>query len=78
MQVFILAGGLGTVRLAAEGQVMAYRHGGFFVAMHTYWEYKYLNELWNNGEILGRCGNERGSKKGRSVYFWGLLHQVAK
>ncbi len=78
MQVVILAEGLGTVRLAAEGQLMAYRHGGFFFAMDTYREYKYLNELWNNGEVLGRCGNEGGSKKGRSVYFCGLLHQVAK
>lgn len=37
-------------RLAAEGQLMAYRHDGFFFAMDTYQEYKYLNELWNNGE----------------------------
>ncbi|WP_242724748.1 sugar phosphate nucleotidyltransferase [Microcoleus vaginatus] len=37
-------------RLAAEGQLMAYRHGGFFFTMDTYREYKYLNELWDNGE----------------------------
>jgi glucose-1-phosphate cytidylyltransferase len=36
-------------RLAAEGQLMAYRHKGFFFAMDTYREYKYLNELWDNG-----------------------------
>ncbi|MEG4584052.1 glucose-1-phosphate cytidylyltransferase [Microcoleus sp. MOSTC5] len=34
-------------RLAAEGQLMAYRHEGFFFAMDTYREYKYLNELWD-------------------------------
>lgn len=36
-------------RLAAEGQLMAYRHDGFFFAMDTYREYLYLNELWNSG-----------------------------
>lgn len=34
-------------RLAREGQLMAYRHGGFFYAMDTYREYEYLNELWD-------------------------------
>ncbi len=36
-------------RLAREGQLMAYRHTGFFFAMDTYREYKYLNELWEQG-----------------------------
>lgn len=36
-------------RLAREGQLMAYRHEGFFYAMDTYREYKYLNELWDKG-----------------------------
>lgn len=34
-------------RLAAEQQLMAYRHEGFFFAMDTYREYLYLNELWD-------------------------------
>jgi glucose-1-phosphate cytidylyltransferase len=33
-------------RLAAEKQLMAYRHEDFFFARDTYREYKYLNELW--------------------------------
>jgi glucose-1-phosphate cytidylyltransferase len=33
-------------RLAADGQLMAYRHDGFFYAMDTYREYQHLNELW--------------------------------
>jgi glucose-1-phosphate cytidylyltransferase len=37
-------------RLAADGQLMAYRHEGFFYAMDTYREYQYLNELWNSKE----------------------------
>jgi len=37
-------------RLAAEGQLMAYEHRGFFYAMDTFREYEYLNQLWNTGE----------------------------
>lgn len=33
-------------RLAAEGELMAFQHDGFFYAMDTYREYEYLNELW--------------------------------
>jgi len=33
-------------RLAAEGQLMAFQHDGFFYAMDTYREYQYLNEVW--------------------------------
>jgi len=36
-------------RLAREGQLMAYRHPGFFYAMDTYRDYLYLNELWTSG-----------------------------
>jgi glucose-1-phosphate cytidylyltransferase len=37
-------------KLAREGQLMAYRHEGFFFAMDTYREYLFLNESWNKGE----------------------------
>jgi glucose-1-phosphate cytidylyltransferase len=36
-------------RLAQEGQLLAYRHDGFFFAMDTYREYLYLNGLWDAG-----------------------------
>jgi glucose-1-phosphate cytidylyltransferase len=36
-------------RLAQDGQLMAYRHDGFFYAMDTFREYQYLNEVWNTG-----------------------------
>jgi len=36
-------------RLAGSGQLVAYRHEGFFFAMDTYREYQYLNELWAGG-----------------------------
>jgi glucose-1-phosphate cytidylyltransferase len=41
-------------RLTADGQLMAYRHDGFFHAMDTYREYQYLNELWTGGEAPWR------------------------
>jgi glucose-1-phosphate cytidylyltransferase len=37
-------------RLAREGELMAYKHDGFFFAMDTYREYEYLNQLWNSGQ----------------------------
>ncbi|HJT87176.1 MAG TPA: glucose-1-phosphate cytidylyltransferase [Bryobacteraceae bacterium] len=36
-------------RLAADGELMAYRHEGFFYAMDTFREYQHLNDLWNRG-----------------------------
>lgn len=36
--------------LAQAGQLMAYRHEGFFYAMDTYREYQFLNELWASGK----------------------------
>jgi glucose-1-phosphate cytidylyltransferase len=38
------------VQLAAQSELNAYRHGGFFYAMDTYREYKHLNDLWNSGQ----------------------------
>ena len=35
--------------LAQNGQLMAYRHPGFFYAMDTFREFKMLNELWDSG-----------------------------
>ncbi len=37
-------------RLAAERQLVAYHHEGFFYAMDTYREYQHLNDLWSRGE----------------------------
>jgi glucose-1-phosphate cytidylyltransferase len=37
-------------RLANEGELMAYRHEGFFQTMDTYREYVYLNDLWKQGK----------------------------
>jgi glucose-1-phosphate cytidylyltransferase len=47
-------------RLAREGELMAYRHQGFFYAMDTYREYKALNELWDRGEAPWRVWGEGG------------------
>lgn len=37
-------------QLAAQGELMAYRHDGFFFAMDTYREYLQLNDIWNSGK----------------------------
>jgi glucose-1-phosphate cytidylyltransferase len=37
-------------RLAAEGELMAHQHDGFFYAMDTYREYQVLNGLWKSGQ----------------------------
>lgn len=36
-------------RLAADGQLFAYRHDGFWQPMDTYREAQLLNELWSSG-----------------------------
>ena len=38
-------------RLAADGQLMAYRHEGYFQAMDTYREHEALNKVWNSGQV---------------------------
>jgi glucose-1-phosphate cytidylyltransferase len=37
-------------RLVHENQLMAYRHDGFFFAIDTYREYKYITDLWESGK----------------------------
>lgn len=41
-------------RLAADGQLGAYRHNGFWQPMDTYREAKILNEMWEAGEAPWR------------------------
>jgi len=36
-------------RLAAEGQLSAYRHHGYWQPVDTYREFKLLNDLWDSG-----------------------------
>jgi glucose-1-phosphate cytidylyltransferase len=38
-------------RLAADGQLVAFRHDGFFLAMDTYREYEALNRIWESGHV---------------------------
>lgn len=38
------------MQLAADGELMAYRHRGFWQAMDTYRDTLYLNERWNKGD----------------------------
>ncbi len=36
--------------LAADGELKAFRHPGFFYAMDTFREYQHLNDLWASGK----------------------------
>jgi len=36
-------------KLAAEKQLMAFRHEGFWIGMDTYREYEMLNQVWDSG-----------------------------
>lgn len=38
-------------RLVADGELVAYRHRGFFYGMDTYRDYLYLNSLWDKGDV---------------------------
>ncbi|NIA09644.1 MAG: glucose-1-phosphate cytidylyltransferase, partial [Nitrospiraceae bacterium] len=37
-------------KLAKEGQLIVYRHDGFWACMDTYRDMKYLNRLWAEGK----------------------------
>ncbi|MGN6503196.1 MAG: glucose-1-phosphate cytidylyltransferase, partial [Pseudolysinimonas sp.] len=43
-------------RLAAEGQIAAFPHRGFWQPMDTYRESQMLNELWGDGAAPWRTG----------------------
>jgi Nucleoside-diphosphate-sugar pyrophosphorylase involved in lipopolysaccharide biosynthesis/translation initiation factor 2B, gamma/epsilon subunits (eIF-2Bgamma/eIF-2Bepsilon) len=52
LEYLVAEGGLeeeGLTRLAADGQLSAYRHEGFWQPMDTYREFKILEELWDSG-----------------------------
>jgi len=36
-------------RLSSDGQLMAFRHEGFWIGMDTYREYEMLNQIWDSG-----------------------------
>jgi len=38
-------------QLAADGQLMAYQHDGFFYPMDTYRDYEHLNQAWTSGKV---------------------------
>jgi glucose-1-phosphate cytidylyltransferase len=44
-------------KMAQDGQVMAYRHKGFWKCMDTTRDKKMLNELWDTGEAKWRLWN---------------------
>lgn len=56
--------------LAADGQLMAYRHEGFFQPMDTYREFQYLNDLWDSGRAPWKVWGARPSTDAPSLAGW--------
>ena len=55
-------------QLALDGQLMAYRHDGFFCTMDTYREYRRLSNLWRGGNAPWRVwGMTRAFWKDRPI-----------
>jgi glucose-1-phosphate cytidylyltransferase len=46
--------------LARDGQLMAYRHSGFWQCMDTLRDKKYLQDLWDSGRALWRTWEDSG------------------
>ena len=54
-------------RLAADGELRAFRHEGFWDCMDTYKDAVVLNDLWAAGErALARLGGDRGEPRGEA------------
>jgi glucose-1-phosphate cytidylyltransferase len=45
-------------RLAADGELSAYQHVGFWRGMDTLWDKIYLNELWENNKAPWKIWND--------------------
>lgn len=59
LDYLVAEGGLeeeGLTHLAADGQLTAYRHGGFWQPMDTFREYTILQDLWESGDVPWRVG----------------------
>jgi glucose-1-phosphate cytidylyltransferase len=54
-------------RLAADGQLMAYRHNGFWSCMDTLKEKNYLEELWSRGNAPWKIWEGKAVPAGVSV-----------
>ena len=55
-------------RLAAAGQLMAYRHAAFWQCMDTIREKKYLEELWESGNAPWKTWEEPNSSFSRGEH----------
>ena len=59
-------------RLAADGELRAFNHTGFWQPMDTLRDKKQLEDLWASGKAaLESLGNELGFWKGRRVFLTG-------
>ena len=49
-------------KLAGDGQLMAYKHDGFWHPMDNSRDYRYLNELWSNGNAPWTTWSQRARR----------------
>lgn len=54
-------------QFAALGQLIADRHDVFWFAIDIYQEYKYLNELWDNGDARWKVWGSEMILERRSI-----------
>ena len=47
------------MQLARDGELMAYRHDGFWHPMDSSRDYKYLNDLWSSGQAPWKSWEDR-------------------
>jgi glucose-1-phosphate cytidylyltransferase len=64
-------------QLAGEGQLMAYRHDGFWQCMDTLRDVNYLEKLWSSGEPPWRNTVARHSAARRSALQVAAVHNAA-
>jgi len=69
------------VKLAREGQLMAYQHESFWQCMDTLREKKYLESLWASGDAPWKVWEEKGehasSGNGSSGIHWNRTYAYA-
>jgi glucose-1-phosphate cytidylyltransferase len=65
-------------RLAAAGQLMAYRHPAFWQCMDTIREKKYLEELWESGNAPWKTWEEPSFSRGEHGIYRNGLSMVSR
>ncbi len=65
------------IQLARDGELMAYEHDGFWQPMDTSRDYRYLNELWEQGDAPWCTWHTYPSRPGVAVATAGEDHSAS-